>query len=116
MSILIKGMEMPKDGREHKALMQFLKNGACRVVVEYSTSYADRHIKVFPVETVPAFYDRLISDDTISREAAREFLSGAIDALSEDGISSHTAEDLAAYLLKTIENIPPAYYEEDRNG
>ena len=51
--LLIKGMDMPKDGRKHTALIQFQEDGTCRAIVEYSESYSERSIKVFPCEVIP---------------------------------------------------------------
>lgn len=36
MGIYIAGMEMPKDGRKHNALLQFLDDGKIRAIVDYS--------------------------------------------------------------------------------
>lgn len=52
--LLIKGMDMPKDGRKHTALIQFQEDGTCRAIVEYSLSYDERNVKVFPCEVIPA--------------------------------------------------------------
>lgn len=58
--ILIRGMEMPKDGRKHTALLQFLEDGTCRGVVEYSQSYDSRSVKVFEVVPLPEGHGNLI--------------------------------------------------------
>lgn len=51
--LLIKGMDMPKNGRKHTALIQFQEDGTCRAIVEYSESYSERSIKAFPCEVIP---------------------------------------------------------------
>ena len=69
--ILIRGMEMPKDGRKHTALLQFLEDGECRGIVEYSKSYDDRSVKVFEVVPLPEGHGRLGDLDALSKEFDR---------------------------------------------
>lgn len=61
--ILIRGMEMPNDGRKHNALLQFLGDGKCQAIVEYSKSYDDRSVKVFEAVSLPEGHGRLIDAD-----------------------------------------------------
>lgn len=51
MSILIKGMDMPQDGRAHQALFTF-RDGQPIVIVETALSYDERHVDVYPICTV----------------------------------------------------------------
>lgn len=64
--ILIRGMEMPKDGRKHTALLQFLEDGKCRGIVEYSKSYDDRSVKVFEVVPLPEGHGNLIEQKALN--------------------------------------------------
>lgn len=75
--ILICGMDIPKDGRKHTALLQFLEDGKCRGIVEYSKSYDDRSVKVFEVVPLPEGHGRLVD--------AREVLEKADKAPWFDG-------------------------------
>lgn len=52
--LLIRGMEMPLDGRKHSALIQIQEDGTCRAIVDYSQSYSERSVKVFPCEVIPS--------------------------------------------------------------
>ena len=70
--LVIRGMAMPKDGRKHTALLQFMEDGKCRGIVEYSKSYDDRSVKVFEVAPLPAGLGRLVD--------AREVLEKADNA------------------------------------
>ena len=63
--VLIRGMDMPKDGRRHTALLQFLEGGKCRAIVEYSKSYDDRSVKVFEAVPIPEGHGRLIDADAM---------------------------------------------------
>lgn len=63
--LVIRGMEMPKDGRKHTAVLQFLEDGKCRAIVEYSKSYDDRSIKVFEAVPLPYGHGRLIDADVL---------------------------------------------------
>ena len=62
MGVYINGMEMPKDGRKHTAVIQFLEDRKCRAIVEYSKSYDDRSIKVFEAVPLPEWHGRLIDE------------------------------------------------------
>ncbi len=64
MSVLIKGMSTPKDGRRHKALVIFEPDGTCKIVCEYSESYSERHIKTFEAIELPP-HGRLIDADEL---------------------------------------------------
>ncbi len=66
--LVIRGMEMPKDGRKHTALLQFLEDGKCRAIVEYSKSYDDRSVKVFEVIPLPEGHGDLIDRDAFRAE------------------------------------------------
>lgn len=46
-SVVIQGMELPKDGRPHKILMCLEPDGTCRAVVETAKDYADRSIETY---------------------------------------------------------------------
>lgn len=81
MSIVIMGMEMPKDGRKHTAVLQFLEDGKCRAIVEYSKSYDDRSVKVFEAVPLPERHGRLIDADAFkamclsaTKEAKPDFI------------------------------------------
>lgn len=67
MSVLIKGMKMPQDGRRHKALVIFEPDGTCKIVCEYSESYSERHIKTFEAIELPP-HGRLIDADAMQME------------------------------------------------
>lgn len=88
--ILIRGVEMPKDGRKHTVLLQFLEDGKCRGIVEYSKSYDDRSVKVFEVVPLPEGHGRL----------------GDLDALQEEFKKSHDGKRLM--LIDTAPTIVPA--------
>lgn len=88
--ILIRGMDIPKDGRKHTALLQFLEDGKCRGIVEYSKSYDDRSVKVFEVVPLPERHGRL----------------GDLDALQEEFKKSHDGKRLM--LIDTAPTIVPA--------
>lgn len=70
--ILIRGMDIPKDGRKHTALLQFLEDGTCRCVVEYSQSYDARSVKVFEVVQLPAGHGRAIDADAMLKKYVYE--------------------------------------------
>lgn len=71
MSVLIKGMEMPQDGRRHKALVIFEPDGTCKIVCEYSESYSERHIKTFEAIELPP-HGRLIDADEMVASVKRQ--------------------------------------------
>ena len=89
--ILIR-MEMPKDGRKHTALLQFLEDGKCRGIVEYSKSYDDRSVKVFEVATLPEGHGRLIDADALREDWL------------ENGENEHVYDTNA--MLYSIDNSP----------
>ena len=76
MSIIIRGMAMPKDGRKHTAVLQFLEDGKCRAIVEYSKSYDDRSVKVFEAVPLPERHGRLIDANELELDLVRH--NGAI--------------------------------------
>ena len=88
--IVIRGMDIPKDGRKHTALLQFLEDGKCRGIVEYSKSYDDRSVKVFEVVPLPEGHGRL----------------GDLDALQEEFKKYHDGKRLM--LIDTAPTIVPA--------
>lgn len=102
--ILIRGMEMPKDGRKHTALLQFLEDGKCRGIVEYSKSYDDRSVKVFEVAPLPEGHGRLVD--------AREVLEKADKAWWRDCDVS----ELGLLLESDVTTIVPAEGGTDDDG
>lgn len=67
--ILIRGMEMPKDGRKHTAVLQFLEDGKCLAIVEYSKSYDDRSVKVFEAVPLQEGHGRIVDAAEILEKA-----------------------------------------------
>lgn len=90
--ILIRGVEMPKDGRKHTVLLQFLEDGKCRGIVEYSKSYDDRSVKVFEVVPLPEGHGRLIDADALFEVMGQDTERWLIDDISyietDDAISA----------------------------
>lgn len=56
--ILIRGADVPLNGK-HPACLIFEK-GEAKIVVEYSVSYSERSVKVFPLIALPEGHGRLI--------------------------------------------------------
>lgn len=110
MSVLIKGMKMPQDGRRHKALVIFEPDGTCKIVCEYSESYSERHIKTFEAIELPP-NGRLIDADALMetfRERKRPTLSNGEDGSKErvrylDFISTLQAIKDAPTIIETEE-------------
>ena len=90
--IVIRGMDIPKDGRKHTALLQFLEDGKCRGIVEYSKSYDDRSVKVFEVVPLPEGHGRLIDADARFEVMGQDTERWLIDDISyietDDAISA----------------------------
>lgn len=90
--ILIRGMDIPKDGRKHTALLQFLEDGKCQGIVEYSKSYDDRSVKVFEVVPLPEGHGRLIDADALFEVMGQDTERWLIDDISyietDDAISA----------------------------
>ena len=95
--ILIRGMEMPKDGRKHTALLQFLEDGKCRGIVEYSKSYDDRSVKVFEVVPLPEGHGRLGDLDRLFEVVGQD-----ADRWIVDEVSMIETDDV----LDAIQNAP----------
>ena len=102
MSVLIKGMEMPQDGRRHKALVIFEPDGTCKIVIEYSESYSERHIKTFEAIELPP-HGRLIDADALAKsikdqiELIKQFRNEELDRV---------AQIIEAGYLQEIANAP----------
>lgn len=95
--ILIRGMDIPKDGRKHTALLQFLEDGTCRCVVEYSQSYDARSVKVFEVVPLPEGHGRLGDLDRLF-----EVMGQDADRWIVDEVSMIETDDV----LDAIQNDP----------
>ena len=95
--ILIRGLDIPKDGRKHTALLQFLEDGKCRGIVEYSKSYDDRSVKVFEVVPLPEGHGKLGDLDRLF-----EVMGQDADRWIVDEVSMIETDDV----LDAIQNAP----------
>lgn len=101
--ILIRGMDIPKDGRKHTVLLQFLEDGKCRGIVEYSKSYDDRSVKVFEVVSLPEWHGRLIDADAVVKTICNS-CDGACDVVQCDCLNCKA--DCRCDIVKEISDAP----------
>ena len=66
--ILIRGADVPLNGK-HPACLIF-ENGEAKIVVEYSVSYSERSVKVFPLIALPEGHGRLIDAGKLMKHYA----------------------------------------------